>query len=303
MTQPVLHTPSASPDYLGRRARSENFMVASLLLPGALRRDLMAVYGFARFVDDLGDDAAGDRSALLDAAEAELDRAFAGTADHPVFVALQPAIRAHRLPREPFGRLIEANRWDQRITRYATREELLAYCALSAEPVGHLVLLVAGEASRERMALSDRICTGLQLVEHWQDVGEDLGRGRIYLPAEDMDRFGVGEADLSGSTAGPALRYLLAHEGEWARGLLASGEPLAALLPGRLGLAVAGYVGGGYAALGAIRRAGYDVLRAAPRASRWGRLAAVQAVAARAVISRVRRMWPPAMRGRRRVEV
>jgi squalene synthase HpnC len=301
VTQPILETPSASPVYLARRARSENFTVASLLLPATLRRDLLAVYGYARFVDDLGDDTAGDRSALLDVADAELDRAFDGTAGHPVFAALQPAIRAHRLPREPFVRLIEANRWDQRITRYETRQTLLAYCALSANPVGHLVLLVADAASPERMALSDRICTGLQLVEHWQDVAEDLAGGRIYLPVEDMDRFGVRESDLAAPTAGPAVRRLLAHEAEWARALLAAGERLAALLPGRLGFAVAGYAGGGYAALRAMRGAGYDVLAGAPRASRAARLASVQAVAARAAVRRIRRVMPRTIRGERRL--
>ena len=292
MTEPVLQASLTSAAYLGRRARSENFTVASLVLPLAIRRDLMAVYGFARFVDDLGDDAAGDRLGLLDAAEAELDRAFAGMAEHPVFTALQPTIKAHRLPREPFGRLIEANRWDQRVTRYETRGALLAYCALSAEPVGRLVLSVADQATPERIALSDRICTGLQLVEHWQDVAEDLGRGRIYLPAEDMDRFGVREADLGAAVAGPAVRRLVAHEVVWARSLLTGGEPLAALLRGRLALAIAGYVGGGYAALRAIARAGYDVLGGAPRASRASRLAAVQSVAARAAMRRIGRRWP-----------
>src|SRR5262249_44607186 len=157
-------------------------------------------------------------SALLDAAEAELHRAFAGAAEQPVFVALQPAIRAHGLPTEPFLRLIEANRWDQRVTRYETRAMLQEYCELSANPVGHLVLLVACHASGERMALSDRICTGLQLVEHWQDVAEDLTCGRIYLPVEDMQRFGVREEDLDAPVAGPAVRRLIAQEAAWARG-------------------------------------------------------------------------------------
>jgi len=302
VNQPALRMPSPPPAYLGRRARSENFTVASFLLPASLRRDLLAVYGYARFVDDLGDDAPGDRSALLDAAEDEVDRAFDGSAEHPVFVALQPAIREHVLPREPFLRLIEANRWDQRVTRYQTRDTLLAYCALSANPVGHLVLLVSGTASEERVALSDRICTALQLVEHWQDLAEDRARGRIYIPAEDMDRFGVRESDLAAPTAGPAARRLLAYEAEWARSLLAPGEPLAALMPGRLGLAIAAYVGGGYAALAALRRAGYDVLAGAPRASRAARVATTQRVAGRAAMSRLRRALPRTLGRGRQVE-
>src|SRR5271157_844678 len=134
--------------------------------------------------------------AALDWLEAELDRAFEGRATHPLLVALEPTLRRCRLPREPFGRLIEANRVDQRVTRYRTWEELRGYCALSADPVGELVLGVFGAAEPELIALSDSICTALQLIEHCQDVAEDLAAGRVYLPLEDLERFGVTIADL-----------------------------------------------------------------------------------------------------------
>src|SRR5436309_11537531 len=172
------------------RARQENFPVASRFLPRAIRADLLAIYGFARMVDDAGDEAPGDRAALLDRIESELDGAFAGTATDPVLRSLRATIRAHDLPREPFLRLIEANRRDQVVSRYQTFSDLQAYCELSANPVGHLVLLVLEASTPRRVAWSDSVCTGLQLVEHWQDVAEDARRGRVYVPQEDLRRFG-----------------------------------------------------------------------------------------------------------------
>ena len=184
------------------RAGGENFPVASRVLPRRVREHLLALYGFARLVDELGDavaagaDGAGgpaDKLAALDWLEGEVERAYAGGARHPLLVRLQGTVRECALPREPFLRLIEANRVDQRVARYDTWEQLLGYCHLSADPVGELVLGVFGAATPERVALSDRICTALQLAEHWQDVAEDLRAGRIYLPAEDLARFGCTE--------------------------------------------------------------------------------------------------------------
>src|SRR5262249_14373836 len=152
-------------------------------------------------------------------------------------------------------------------------EALLGYCRLSANPIGHMVLGIVGKATPDRLALSDRVCTGLQLVEHWQDVAEDLARGRVYLPQEDLERFGVRERDLTERASNDAVRRLMAFECERARDLLAAGEALAATLPGRIGFAAAGYAGGGIAALEAIRRAGYDVLRRPPRPTRPARAA------------------------------
>jgi squalene synthase HpnC len=240
------------------RAASENFPVAPRWLPRARRRDLMAIYGFARLVDELGDEAPGDRMALLDALEADLDRAFAGAARIPLLAELSRTIRAHDLPREPFARLVEANRRDQRVTRCASWAELEDYCRLSANPVGELVLHLFGVATPERVALSDAICTALQLVEHCQDVGEDAGRGRIYLPADERARFGVAEADLRRAPAPARLRDLLAFQAARARALLGRGEPLLRRLPAVARIAVAGYAAGGHAALDALERAHFD---------------------------------------------
>jgi squalene synthase HpnC len=247
----------------------------------------MALYGFARLIDDIGDEADGDRSAMLDLADAELDLAFAGRTRHPVFAALGPPIRRHGLDPEPFRRLIRANRQDQVVTRYPAYEDLRAYCALSADPVGRLVLGVLDAATPGRVAMSDRVCTGLQLVEHWQDVAEDLARGRIYLPVEDLARFGVEEADLAAGSAGPNVRRLMAFEVARARALLADGVPLAASLPGRMGMAVAGFAGGGMAALDAIERNEFDVLGASPRPTRGRRASTVLWSMARGLTGRL----------------
>ncbi len=255
-------------DAVMARAGTENFPVASRLLPRRVRSDLLAIYGFARLADELGDSAAGDRLAALDWLAEELDRAFEGRAEHPLLVGLQATLRGRSLAREPFARLIEANRVDQRVTRYETWEELRAYCALSADPVGELVLGVLGSSSPEQVALSDSICTALQLIEHCQDVAEDLARGRVYLPVEDLDRFGCSQAELGEAHAGGPLREVLAFEVARARSLLTAGAPLIDRLHGRARLAVAAFVAGGRAAAEAIERAGYDVLAGVPRAGR-----------------------------------
>jgi len=173
------------------RARTENFPVASLLFPRALRPHLRAVYGFARLVDILGDEAAGDRLALLDELERELEACYSGNPTWPVMQQLQPTIQEFDPPREPFLRLIEANRMDQRVSAYETWDDLKQYCVHSADPVGRLVLgLLRLDRDEALVAASDDVCTGLQLVNFIQDVPRDLALGRIYLPAEDRRRFG-----------------------------------------------------------------------------------------------------------------
>jgi hypothetical protein len=203
------------------QARDENFPVALWLLGPRIRRHLLAIYGFARLVDDVGDEVSGDRLGLLDEIERELDHPR-----HPVMRALAATTRECRLPREPLERLIEANRRDQLVTRYESLDELLDYCQLSAAPVGELVLRVFGAATPERIALSDRICNALQIIEHLQDVDEDRARSRVYV----------------GPFAGPAQ----------ARALLEQGAPLVAQLRGRARLAVAGFLAGGRVALDAL---------------------------------------------------
>ncbi|MCB5906060.1 squalene synthase HpnC [Streptomyces pinistramenti] len=279
------------------QAAHENFPVAPFFLPRAWRGDLMAVYGFARLVDDIGDgdlapgggDAAllglkrtrsDDRPAMLDALEADLHRVFSDRAPgpwHPLMRRLGPTVRRCALTPEPFLGLIEANRQDQRVSRYAGYADLAAYCELSANPVGRLVLGITGTASPERIRRSDEICTALQIVEHLQDVAEDLGRDRIYLPAEDMEKFGVTEADLAAPSGSAAVRALIAHEAARAGDLLDAGAPLVGSVHGRLRLLLAGFVAGGRAALRAIAAADHDVLPGPPKPTKLSLLREVGA--------------------------
>jgi squalene synthase HpnC len=254
----------ASASSVAARARTENFPVASLLFPRAVRPHLRAIYGFARLVDMLGDEVEGDRLAALDELEAQVDACYDGEPTWEVMRELQPTIRACDLPREPFLRLIEANRMDQRVSEYETWADLKHYCVHSADPVGRLVLGVLGHSEPELVVLSDDVCTGLQLVNFLQDVPRDLELGRVYLPAEDRRRFGVTEL----ASPNGALRRLLEFEAERARGLLASGEELGRKLGGRTGRAVAVFGRGGLAALEALERADWDIFNGRPRPSR-----------------------------------
>src|SRR5437660_5121257 len=229
---------------VARRARTENFPVASLPFPRRLRPHLRAVYGFARLVDILGDEVEGDRLAALDELEAEVDRCYSGTPEWPVMKVLQPTIREFALPREPFLRLIEANRMDQRISEYETWDDLKEYCRHSADPVGRLVLgLLRLDRDPSLVAASDDVCTGLQLVNFLQDVPRDLELGRIYLPAEDRRRFGVTALDRPT----PELLQLLRFEAARARGLLAAGRGLQDRIGGRVGRGVGLFARGGLA--------------------------------------------------------
>ena len=247
------------------RARTENFPIASVLYPRELRPHLRAIYGFARLVDILGDEVEGDRLAALDELERELDACYGGEPTWPVLRVLQPTIRACGLPREPFVRLIDCNRQDQRVSEYERWAELKQYCTLSADPVGRLVLGVLGRADEpDLVAASDDVCTGLQLVNFLQDVPRDLALGRIYLPAEDRRRFG--EPALDGPS--PELTRLLEFEAERTRGLLAGGEVLRARIGGRIGRAVGLFARGGLAALEALEDARWDVFTQRPRPSR-----------------------------------
>ena len=257
-------------DEMLSKARHENFSVASRFLPSGVRSDLLAIYGFARLADDLGDESAGDRLALLDLLDADLVRAASGAARHPVLQELTPVIRKFDLSLAPFRRLIEANRIDQRVKSYESFDDVVEYCTYSAAPVGQLVLSVFGLATIERIVLSDKVCIALQLVEFLQDIKEDAQRGRVYLPAEDLKRFGCTPDDLVEANASTALKSLVAMQVERAREYLSAGTELAASLPLRPRGAVVGFVAGGNAALDAISRAGNDVLQFRCRPTKLG---------------------------------
>jgi squalene synthase HpnC len=257
------------------RAGGENFPVASFLFPRELRPSLMSVYGFARLVDQLGDEVGTDgaeRLRLLDWLVGEVDAVYRGSApSHPLMRRLAWTIERFSIPREPFDRLIAANRQDQTVTRYATHQELLAYCDLSANPVGELVLHLCRSATPEHIELSDATCTGLQLVEFWQDLGEDAARGRVYVPQEDLQTFGYDEHRLLRGVADDEFRAVMEFEADRTRGLLERGRPLGRRLPGRIGMAIRLYTAGGLAALNDLSRRRFDTLGDNAHASRTRR--------------------------------
>ena len=250
------------------KSHYENFTVVSWFMPRGLRPHLSAVYAFCRHTDDLGDEAAGDRLALLDAWERELELCYGGAPKHPVLVALQDTIAQYGIPDEPFRKLIEANRMDQRQHRFSSYGELLHYCEHSANPVGLMVLYVLGYDDEERQRLSDATCTALQLANFWQDVRRDWEMGRVYIPQEDMARFGYTEEELAGGVVNDRFRALMRFEVERAEELFRQGLPLARKLHGLARLDVALFSKGGLAVLAAIRRQGYDVLSARPTVSK-----------------------------------
>ena len=250
--------------FCGRIARShyENFTIASWLMPRAMRPHMHAIYAYARYADDFADEQ--HSLAQLDEWERELDLAYAGRPRHPVFVALAETIRRFDIPREPFVRLLRAFRSDVTFQGFETIEDLMGYARDSANPVGHLVLYLFGYRDARRQGLSDRICSGLQLANFWQDVAIDLGKGRIYFPRADLRRFGLDAAALARREAAPEFIALMRHEIAFARRLLCEGAALHATVDRRLARDILMFAGGGLAILRAIEGVGYDVFRRRP---------------------------------------
>jgi squalene synthase HpnC len=251
--------------------RYENFPVASWFLPRKLRPHLYAVYAYCRGVDDIGDESPGDRLALLDEWEGQLRESFNGTPHDPRFIALAHTIRRFDIPPEPFWRLIEANRRDQRTRHYDTFTELLEYCSYSANPVGHLVLYVFGYRDPERQALSDFTCTALQLTNFWQDVAADARKGRLYIPLEDLDAFGAKETDVLAGRLTRSLQRLMEFQVQRTRDYFRRGLPLLDTVSGRFKVDLRAFTLGGLSALDAIERKRYDVVSAPVRLSPLGR--------------------------------
>jgi squalene synthase HpnC len=253
----------------------ENFHVASWFLPAKLRPHFYSIYAYCRISDDLGDEV-GNREqslALLDLWGRELDACYRGESRHPVFVALAETIRACDIPQKPFADLLVAFRQDQTISRYQTMDDVLGYCKYSADPVGRLVLYACGYRDPERFQLSDHTCTALQLANVWQDVNSDyLTRDRIYLPREDMERYGVDETVIAGRKPTPAFRELIRYEVNYARELFTKGMPLIAMVDRELALDLDLFSRGGLEILNAIERRQYDVLTARPAISKSRKL-------------------------------
>ncbi len=270
-----------SPDraVIAAKEQAENFPVALRFLPREIRADLAAFYTFARYVDDLGDEYAGDRIAALKDVDTDLDRLASGAT--PTLEPVRGLLRMTgdgRVPIEPFHDLVAANLMDQHKLRYATFAELVHYCKLSANPVGRVVLYLAGQATEQNIADSDAVCTGLQVIEHLQDVAEDYRAGRIYLPREDLTAFGVTESALAEQHADEDVKALLRWEAGRAAVMLSRGVPLTRRLRGWARPAVIGYVAGGRATLAALRHADYDVLAATPKPTTGATLRAAAGV-------------------------
>jgi squalene synthase HpnC len=266
---------AALPEYsrtrLAEARGRENFPIAAWLLRPSRREARAAIYGFCRLVDDIGDEHLGDPVGQLDRCREELEACFTGKPEHPVFVRLRPVIQRFDLPRGPFSRLISANQQDQEVLTYSTWEELDRYCDLSANPVGELVLALEGVSDPERISLSDSICTGLQLVNMWQDVAADRGRGRRYLPAEVLAQHGVDEADWWRGRPTPGMRAALAHAVGRARSLLRQGWPLSARTPGLMRLEMATFILSGLEASDGVLAAGDLVFERKARLPRGSR--------------------------------
>ncbi|MDR3753707.1 MAG: squalene synthase HpnC [Terracidiphilus sp.] len=268
----------------------ENFHVATWFLPKPLRPHFHSIYAYCRVSDDLGDEV-GDPSvalALLDLWGRELDACYEGRARHPVFVALAETIRACNIPKEPFADLLVAFRQDQTVTRYATMDEVLGYCRYSANPVGRLVLYACGEVSpdkiEENFRLSDLTCSALQLANFWQDVRVDFAKDRVYLPQDDMRRFGVTDETIALGVPTPEFRALLRHEVDYARSLFERGLPLIGRVNRDLALDLDLFSRGGLEILRAIERRDYDVLSARPAITKGAKLTlALRALAGKAL--------------------
>ena len=246
----------------------ENFPVASWLLPRHLRAPVAAIYWFARNADDIADEGEfepAERLRRLEHFHTELQRIAAGDASlEPLFQRLGGAIAAHGLPLALFENLLDAFTQDVTLTRYANFEELMAYCRLSANPVGRLLLRLYQAETPQNLADSDAICSSLQLINHWQDIGIDWQKGRIYLPREDLQRFGVSEAQIAGGSVDENWRVLLRFQVERARQMMLAGAPLGRRLPGRIGLELRLIIAGGLRILEKIEAVGYDVFRSRP---------------------------------------
>jgi len=260
----------------------ENFSVATWFLPKRLRQHFYNVYAYCRISDDLGDEVGNTQQSLelLDQWEGELNACYAGDPKHPVFVALRETVRQCGIPKHEFSDLLIAFRQDQTVTRFETFNDVLGYCRYSANPVGHLVLYLCGYSDAERQQLSDYTCTALQLANFWQDVYVDYGKGRIYLPLEDLHRFGVSPEDIAQRRATPQFLELMKFEVERAREWFAKGLPLVKRVSKELAIDIELFSRGGQEILNAIERQGFDVLKSRPVISKPRKLLLVARAAA-----------------------
>jgi squalene synthase HpnC len=268
----------------------ENFSVATWLLPRHLVPHFHVIYSYCRWADDLGDETGGgDRAlTLLRWWREELLRCYDGSARHPVMVALAPTVSRFGIPQTPFLDLIKAFEQDQIVKRYETYQQLVEYCRYSANPVGRLVLYLCECFDDRRAALSDDICTALQLANFWQDVARDFGIGRVYLPGEDRARFGYGNDDLAARRFTPAFRDLMRFEVDRARGLFERGLALVPLVPRRVQPDIELFARGGLAILRNIEAIDYNVWQTRPEVSKREKVGLLLRVLSQKFLNRFR---------------
>jgi squalene synthase HpnC len=248
------------------REHYENFSVVTWLTPREHRPAFQSIYAFCRWSDDLGDEVGNPQRSLelLSWWREQLRAMYRGESRHPVLTALSETVEQYGIPIEPFDLLISAFEQDQTVGEYQTFEQLLDYCKRSANPVGHLVLHVAGAFTPENVRLADATCTALQLANFWQDVARDLAIGRIYLPREDLIRFGCLESELRAGVFTPAFARMMRFEVQRARDLFAEGLTLVTRMPPAFAIDVELFSRGGLAILDAIEARGFDVLSGRP---------------------------------------
>ena len=266
----------------------ENFQVVRFLLPKRLHQDFYNVYAYCRWADDLGDEMGSPAESLRQLAwwREQLEAMYAGKATHPVFVALRGTVARHAIPQEPFADLIHAFEQDQTVTRYATWEDVYAYCRYSANPVGRLVLYLCGYSDTERQRLSDATCTALQLANFWQDVAVDLEKDRVYVPLEVLARHGYTLEDLYARRKTAAFREVMREIVTRARELFVAGLPLSSLVDRRLALDIDLFSRGGLRVLDKIAEQNYDVLSRRPAISKVERVWLLLGSLARVALSR-----------------
>jgi squalene synthase HpnC len=259
------------------RSHYENFSVATWFMPRRLRQHFCNVYAYCRISDDLGDETNDPAASLqlLAEWEQELDACYAGHPRHPVFVALAETVRQFDIPQKPFADLLKAFRQDQTVIRYETFSDLLGYCENSANPVGRLVLYVCGYRDPERQALSDFTCTALQLANFWQDVTVDWQKGRMYLPVEDLQRWGVSEQEIAEAHNSPSFCQMMKFEVNRAREWFRQGLPLIKKVDSSLAVDIELFSRGGQEILNAIERQGFGVLGRRPVISKRRKLSLV----------------------------
>jgi len=290
MTAAATMTVAEAEQYTRRLATThyENFHVVSFLLPKHLHQDFYNVYAYCRLADDLADEIPDTDESLRQLKQwgGELDRMYAGEAEHPVFVALKGTVAKYRIPKQPFADLIRAFIQDRNVTRYQTWDGVLDYCVYSANPVGRLVLYLCGYSDAERQSLSDATCTALQLANFWQDITIDQQKDRVYLPLDLLAKHDYTVEELFAHKFDQRFVAIMREAVHRARELFLAGLPLTGMVNRRLAVDLELFTRGGMCVLDKIQQQGYDVFSRRPKISKVDRAGLLIGTLARFALSR-----------------